>query len=133
MKTLLPRLLDRLLPWRVVIRAQAESLALLSTDNVGLRRELETTTRERDTARRQFAETRAVNHTNAAAHRATEVAMLHQNHKLQVAEARLAGRPVLPELAAAAEEFPPPRMPRRIPVTAPKSISASSNPNTKSP
>lgn len=69
-----------------------------------------------DTTRSQMRRTVKVNHFNAAAHRASEVAALRQNHELQVAQAQLAGRPVHPELAAAAREVPALKVPAPIPV-----------------
>lgn len=124
------RLLDVVWPWRAIKRLEAcvdidrRAIHRMSETNAELRLEIEHLTRERDTARRQFAETKTVNLHNAAAHRATEVAMLRQNHQLQAAEARLAGKPVHPELAAAAKDsdFVGER-PKYLPVDQPKQVS----------
>jgi predicted nucleic acid-binding Zn-ribbon protein len=137
MKTLLHRLLDRLIPSRAEVRqleadiqAQRECLDVrertirIQHDELqALNDELAITRRERDTARRQFAETKSVNLHNAQAHRATEVAMLRQNHELQVAQAMLSGKAPDPELAAAAKEVPALRVPKYLPVEEPKEIS----------
>lgn len=101
------------------VRRLQRAAAFLRAELLEYRKEIDLLTRERDTARRQFAETRTVNLHNAGAHRATEVAMLRQNHALQAAETALAGRTVHPELAAAAKEVPAFAIPAFIPVQQP--------------
>jgi hypothetical protein len=126
MKTpLLRRLLDRLIPSRAKVRqlqadlqvqrecldVRERTIRILQDQLQAASDELQMTRRERETARRQFTETKAVNLQNAAAHRATEVAMLRQNHELQVAQAMLSGKAPHPELAAATNEVPALRHP----------------------
>ena len=76
--------------------------------------EVSSLTRQLDTTTRQMRETVRVNGFNATVHRATEVAMLHQNHELQRAKSMLAGRPVHPELGGV---IPALAVPKPIPLT----------------
>lgn len=122
MKQIIHRLLDAVWPWRVIAGLN-KACALWEETHAMQKTEIAHLTRERDTARRQFAETKTVNLSNAAVHRATEVAMLRQNHALQAAEARLVGKTPHPELAAAAKEVPALRVPVYLPVEQPKQVS----------
>lgn len=83
------------------------------------------TRRERDTARRQFNETRQVNHHNAAAHRATEVAMLRQNNEHQRQLEQLGWRKPAPELRG---PVPALKVPEHIPVPDPAALPENINP-----
>lgn len=122
MNKTLHRLLDAVWPWRVIKRLD-KCCALWEETHAMQKTEIAHLTRERDTARRQFTETKTVNWHNAAAHRATEVAMLRQNHELQAAQAQLRGETVHPELAAAAKEVPALAVPAYLPVQQPKQVS----------
>lgn len=80
MKNLINLLLDKLWPWRV-IRHQARLLEEARDVCTSQSEEIHFLTQERDTARKQFAETRAQNHLNAQVENLTRM----QLHQLNVA------------------------------------------------
>lgn len=95
-------------------------------------------TRERDAARRQFAETKTVNLHNAAAHRASEVAALMSNvaQNAEIERLRVALPGAKPR-AIESVEMPAIRVPKLRPLDMaekiPAQLSAVPQPETKSP
>lgn len=87
-----------------------------------LRAKVRDLTAQLDAKGREVQEVVRVNGFNAQAHRAAEVALARQNVELQAAEARLAGKPVHPELATPAGGTMALVVPARIPVPKPKRI-----------
>lgn len=113
----LSNILCRILPWWWRIRELNERCQKALAVIHALKAERDALTHQVDSLQRQLNEVVQVNGFNAAAHRASEVASLRQNHRLQALELMIQGRDVPGELRAAVADL------QHLAMKIPKSIS----------